>query len=178
MKIVTRHFLSTDSNQAVTPLVQLVTAGPLAAINSTGSFFSVNPCRNQERFRLAAASCETCLQENYSSFLLASNLIQGDIAADSSSSALDRMIVVEIIKDINAHTSFPGMQFICSPYKHISHSSIAFLPLRSFLIVQLLHVPFLHCRNPTNSDPLRSPTAFFLTIFTFFPLNQKREPFL
>jgi hypothetical protein len=82
------------------------------AINSTESFFSVNPCRNQEKLRLADAICETYLQENYSSFLLAPNLIEGDITADSSSSALDGMIVVEIAKDTNAHTTFPGMQFM------------------------------------------------------------------
>jgi hypothetical protein len=37
--------------------------------------------------------------------------MEGDFAADSSSSALDG-IVVEIAKDTSAHTSFPGMQFM------------------------------------------------------------------
>ena len=38
--------------------------------------------------------------------------MEGDIAADSSSSALGSIIVVDVAKHTNAHTSFPGMQFM------------------------------------------------------------------
>lgn len=112
MKIVARHFLTTDADQAIFPFSPAGYSRALMTFDSTESLFFLNPCRNLEMLRLASVCCGTCLQENYSAFLLAPNLIEGSIAADSSSSALDSMIIVDVAKDINAHTSLPGMQFI------------------------------------------------------------------